>query len=57
MVKSTSTFTSDELLRNGQHALTDPRDSFINGRPPYGPSLRPLATEREKEHIGKEASP
>jgi hypothetical protein len=57
VVKSMSTITSGEALRNEQHVLTDHVDSFINDRPPYGISLRPLATERHKEHIGKEASP
>lgn len=52
-----STFTSGEVLRNGQQVLTERGDSFINGLPPYGHSPRPLPAETRKEHIGKEASP
>lgn len=54
---SMSTFTPVEMLRNGQHRLTDVAVQFITGFPYPGPSLRPLTTATRKEHIGKEASP
>jgi len=52
-------FTPVELLRNGQHPLTNGSFSFIKGLPHHGVAVRPCSSDRTENHelIRKEVRP